>query len=176
MNIAKKKIYTSIIQLGSDIEFYKMTVTNITTYAKVNRVTFYRYFDNVEDAIYSLWKKIIYEVNLIIDESKNIYQNMDALFFFIEKHRKEYLMFLYKNPNNSYLFDLEKINKRLTKNSYTGFKSIIPPKLTEQLTLTTTLTFIKFWLTDSESISHDDALKIYFKTRTTPLQDMENFI
>ena len=127
---SEKKIYQAIEEFLAESPSTKMTVSNICRLAKIKRSTFYRHFDNIEDAARACLLSIVNEFR---ETSARILDNasFELLFYLIfmhfSKHHRLYVRLL-GNWDFSYFHQIALVLEQVITKHWLK----IQPKLTKR--------------------------------------------
>ncbi len=120
ISYCKNKLFLSTIDLLSKEKISEISISEIVSYAKVGRATFYRYFNSIEDLLIQYEEMLEKEFE---DKNPNIKNsNIREVLYSISKHfldnKKFYMTIYYQNLSNDIFKILEKnINSKITKSS-----------------------------------------------------------
>ena len=177
-NRTNDMIINTLLSLGDTKPLSKISVSDITKHAKINRGTFYLHYESKEDLVAYLESKLLDGIHQIIDQ--NIEMTMDRSFFlegkicpvitllieFIFDNQKLFKLLL--NSNTSILFRdsvkvlLQDIIKQSLQLSRQIKKEVpdIPDSYAFDIISTTILAISMKWLENTDEITPDKVARL----------------
>ncbi len=168
MNNMKQHIIDTFIELSKDHKINKISINSIVQTAKINRSTFYYYFEDIEDLINELEKIILLEINeiqktfykiLLFGINKNIIKTIEDFLY-----RNEHLLsiFVLKIKNNEFI---DKIVDQSLKNLALISKLKLKKFTTKQeyamkYIINAQLWLIAYWIENGKEIPLEELIKM----------------
>ncbi len=112
-----KMIRDAFLELIDTIGFEKITITNLTNKAMINRTTFYLHYTDKYDLLEQIENNILDELEKITSkislDSEEIFSLLLKMYKYIEKNQKIFKLLICNNIDPSFYFKLNKIMKHI---------------------------------------------------------------
>ena len=161
----KDKLIFALYELTKIKSLDKISVSELTIKAGLNRGTFYLNYDDFNDFIISVERELLAEFDkLLISDlvACGLGKGVPKIFEFIFKHMQSFKIVCL---DDVFLKQFEKlISDFLQTNS--EFNITTPQKYAQTLLLNSTISIIKIWVFEQYPRSVEEITDIYYKTRT----------